>query len=60
MLRERSSELAAANDLDLAAAPEFGLSAAQLDRLRLTPKVVESMATALEEIAMQRDPISNT
>lgn len=56
-LREQSSTLAAANQLDLDAAPKFGLTAAETDRLRLTPKVIESMAAALEEIAMQPDPI---
>jgi glutamate-5-semialdehyde dehydrogenase len=57
LLRSRQSELSAANALDLAAAPSFGLTDAQVDRLRLTPKVVESMAVALEEVAALADPI---
>ncbi len=56
-IREQAGELLAANQLDLAAAPQFGLSDAQIDRLRLTAKSIESMATALEEVAAQADPI---
>jgi glutamate-5-semialdehyde dehydrogenase len=57
LLRERSKELADANALDLSAAPGYGLTAASIDRLRLTPSTIESMAAALEEIAAQPDPI---
>ena len=57
MLRERSGALAGANGLDLAAAPGYGLTPAQVDRLRLTPKGIESIANALEEVAMLADPI---
>jgi glutamate-5-semialdehyde dehydrogenase len=57
LLRSGQSELAAANDLDLAAAPQFGLTPAQIDRLRLTPSVIESMAVGLEEIAALPEPI---
>jgi len=56
-LREQSAELQKANALDLAAAPEFGLTSAQIDRLRLTNKTIESMASALEEIAAFPEPI---
>ncbi len=56
LLRERQKELSAANALDLAAAPGYGLTDAAIDRLRLTPKVVESMASAMEEIAALADP----
>jgi len=57
MLRERSEGLAEANGNDLDAATGFGLTDAQIDRLRLTPKVIESMAQALDEIAAQPEPI---
>jgi glutamate-5-semialdehyde dehydrogenase len=57
LLRERSAELIDANRQDVAAAASNGLMDAQVDRLRLTPKTIESMAKALEEIAAQRDPI---
>jgi glutamate-5-semialdehyde dehydrogenase len=57
LLGERSVALAEANRLDLAAAPAFGLTDAQVDRLRLTPKGVESIARALTEVAMLSDPV---
>ena len=56
-LRDGEAVLKKANELDIAAAPQFGLSAAQIDRLRLTTKVIESMATSLDEIAAMPDPI---
>ena len=57
LLRSRAVELVEANDADLAAAADFGLSDAQIDRLRLTPKVIESMAVGLEEVAALPEPI---
>ena len=56
-LRERSDDVLAANQLDLAAAPGFGLTPAQIDRLRLTESGIESIAAALEEIAALPNPI---
>ena len=57
LLRERTSALSEANQADLAAAPGFGLTDAQVDRLRLTPDGVESIAVALEEVALLPDPV---
>ena len=57
LLRERQNGLIAACALDLAAAPEFGLTDAQIDRLRLTPKSVASMAKGLDDIAALADPV---
>jgi glutamate-5-semialdehyde dehydrogenase len=57
LLRNEQPALAAANAKDLAAASGFGLTEAQIDRLRLTPKVIESMAVGLEEIAQLNEPI---
>ncbi|MEX0676481.1 MAG: glutamate-5-semialdehyde dehydrogenase [Pirellulales bacterium] len=57
LLRSEHNVLAEANAQDLAAAPGFGLSPAQIDRLRLTPGLIESMALALEEIAALPEPI---
>ena len=57
LLRERSDDLAQANDRDLAAAPGFGLNDAQVDRLRLTAERIDGIARALEEIAELPDPI---
>ena len=56
-LRKQSEQLQVANARDLEAAPSFGLTPAAVDRLRLTPKVIEGMARALEEIALLPDPI---
>jgi glutamate-5-semialdehyde dehydrogenase len=59
-LRKQSASLQAANARDLEAAPSFGLTAAEIDRLRLTPKTIEGMAQALEQIAALNDPIGET
>ena len=56
-LRDGRASLQAANEKDLARSDEFGLSAAMVNRLTLTGKRIESMATALEEIAAQVDPV---
>jgi glutamate-5-semialdehyde dehydrogenase len=57
LLRQRADILREANELDLQAAQQFGLTDAQIDRLRLTPKVIESMAVGLEEVAALPEPI---
>ena len=59
-LRLRQVELIAANELDLDAATEYGLTDAQIDRLRLTPDRIDSIAIGLEEIAALPDPIGET
>ena len=45
------------NEKDLAAGREKGLSAAMLDRLTLSDKVVESMMAGLREVAALPDPV---
>lgn len=57
LLNERSLALAEANQADLAAAPSFGLTDAQIDRLRLTPDRVASIGKMLEEVALLPDPV---
>ena len=57
LLLERTSDLADANRRDLEAAPSFGLSDAQVDRLRLTASRIQAMATAMEEVAALPEPI---
>jgi len=57
LLSERSLALAEANRLDLAAAPGYGLTDAQIDRLKLTPGRIEAIGKALEEVAMLPDPV---
>jgi len=56
-LRERAGEILAANEQDIAAAPSFGLTDAETDRLRLTRSRIESIAAALEEVAVLPDPV---
>ena len=57
LLRENVARVQEANSRDLEAAPGYGLTDAQVDRLRLTPARIEAVATALEEVAQLRDPI---
>ncbi len=57
LLSERSVALTEANRRDLAAAPKYGLTDAQIDRLKLSPARVEAIAKGLEEVAMLPDPI---
>jgi glutamate-5-semialdehyde dehydrogenase len=57
LLRERAADVLAANEEDVRAAPSFGLSPAETDRLRLTPARIEAIAGALEEVAALPDPV---
>ncbi len=57
LLRERTVALTEANRLDLSAADDYGLTEAQIDRLRLTEDRIEGIAQALLEVAMLPDPI---
>ena len=56
-LREAGPALAAANEQDLAAARAAGLAEPLVDRLRLTPAVVATVAEGCEQIAAMPDPI---
>jgi len=56
-IRREAGALAVENARDLAAAREAGHDPAFVDRLALTPSVVESMARGLEQIAALPDPI---
>ncbi len=57
LLREKTDDVLAANECDLKAAPGYGLTSAEIDRLRLTLERIEGIAAALEEVAQLRDPI---
>ncbi|MEM8865828.1 MAG: glutamate-5-semialdehyde dehydrogenase [Planctomycetota bacterium] len=57
LLRANQERLNQANAEDLAAAPGYGLTDAQVDRLRLTPDRVEGIAAGLEQVAQLPDPI---
>ena len=56
-IRDRASEIIAANSSDLEKAFKKGLSNAMLDRLKLDQSRVESMASGLEDIANLPDPV---
>ena len=56
-LTERQDELLAANQLDLEQAPQYGLTAAMIDRLRLTEGRLQAIAQAVREIAQLPEPI---
>jgi glutamate-5-semialdehyde dehydrogenase len=56
-LREQTAAVIEANGDDIAAAPGYGLTDAQIDRLRLTPQRIEEIAVGLEEVAALPDPV---
>jgi glutamate-5-semialdehyde dehydrogenase len=56
-LIERSEELLAANEQDLATGREAGLVPAMLDRLALDPPRIRAMADGLREVADLPDPV---
>lgn len=57
LLRARSEELIATNARDVEKAPEYGLTAAEIDRLRLTKPRIEAIADAVEQIIRLPDPV---
>ncbi len=57
LLQLRSDALTSANEKDIAAAPGFNLTDAQIDRLRLTPARIDSLTAALDEVAALPEPI---
>jgi glutamate-5-semialdehyde dehydrogenase len=57
LLRENVKSIEKANAEDLDAAPGYGLTPAEIDRLKLNQSRIESIAVALEEVAQIRDPI---
>jgi len=56
-LRERAASLLAANRDDVAQAKKDGRDAAFVDRLTLTPALIEQMAAGLEQVAALPDPV---
>lgn len=56
-IREHRNEIQAANVKDIARKDEFGLTDAMVKRLTLDDRRIEKMATALEEMAGQVDPV---
>jgi glutamate-5-semialdehyde dehydrogenase len=56
-LREQVGALQQANALDLQAARGAGLAAPLLDRLKLTPQIIDTVAKGCEQIAAMPDPV---
>ncbi|CAN5236146.1 glutamate-5-semialdehyde dehydrogenase [soil metagenome] len=57
LLRNDTGTLQAANARDIAAAESAGLATPLVDRLKLTDKIVETVAQGCEQIAAMPDPI---
>ncbi len=58
-LRDRAGDVLAANHLDLAAAEDKDLSAAMIDRLKLTEERLDAVARGVEEVAALPDPVGD-
>ncbi|RZI89529.1 MAG: glutamate-5-semialdehyde dehydrogenase, partial [Variovorax sp.] len=56
-VREAGPDLAAANERDLARATDAGLPAPMVDRLKLTPKVLATVAEGCDQLAAMPDVI---
>jgi glutamate-5-semialdehyde dehydrogenase len=56
-LRAAETEILAANDKDMAAGAERGLSGALLDRLKLDTKRLAGIADAVAQVAALPDPV---
>jgi len=56
-LESRSAEILTANGDDVAAAPGYGLNAAAIDRLTLTPARLKAAADGLRQVAALPDPV---
>ena len=56
-LETQSAEVLAANAEDVAAAPGYGLNAATIDRLELTPARIAAAADGLRQVAALPDPV---
>ncbi len=57
LLRAADAPLQTANAQDIAAAEAAGLAAPMVDRLRLTDKVIETIAEGCEQLAAMPDPV---
>jgi glutamate-5-semialdehyde dehydrogenase len=57
LLRQNTLSLQTSNALDLTKAQAAGLAVPMVDRLKLTPKVIETCALGCEQLAAMPDPI---
>jgi glutamate-5-semialdehyde dehydrogenase len=56
-LRERTDEILAANEQDIALAEQNHLTSAQVDRLRLSRERIEAIALGVEQVLALPDPV---
>ncbi len=56
-LESQTNAILDANERDLSNAPDYGLTSAQIDRLRLTPERIAGIAQSLREIVLLPDPV---
>ncbi|MBV8330088.1 MAG: gamma-glutamyl-phosphate reductase, partial [Verrucomicrobia bacterium] len=56
-IQQPTSAILAANEADVRAAAESGLSSAMLDRARLDPKRIRSIADSVRDVVQLPDPI---
>ncbi|MFZ9378805.1 MAG: glutamate-5-semialdehyde dehydrogenase, partial [Burkholderiaceae bacterium] len=57
IINARIDSLLKANERDLLRASEVGLESAAIDRLKLSPTVIEAMCKGLEQVASLPDPV---
>jgi glutamate-5-semialdehyde dehydrogenase len=58
-IQQETSTILAANEADVRAGAESGLSSAMLDRARLDPKRIESMANSVRDVVHLPDPVGS-
>jgi len=59
-LRRHAPRVLQANLKDIEAAPQYGLTDAQIDRLKLDPNRIDGIAAGLTDVAALRDPVGET
>ena len=57
LLRENCAALQSANAIDIHQAMQAGLAAPLVDRLKLTPSIIDTVAQGCEQIAAMPDPV---
>ena len=57
LLRENCAALQTANAIDINQATQAGLAAPLVDRLKLTPSIIDTVAQGCEQIAAMPDPV---
>ena len=58
-LREHMGDVLSANEADVSAARQAGMATPLVDRLQLTSERIEAIASSMEEVARQGDPLGS-